>query len=125
MNSTFTFKGQYQIKPPPTKVDLSGDFEIVADILETLAVSKRVASAVTLVDAVVEPLNMADITRAAVIIVKSDKPVTVRLTTAAGVAQALGGVTFMVLLCAADPVTAVTMQGALGSTECRILLAEV
>lgn len=126
MSDTFTFKGRYQVKPPPTNVDLSGDFEIAADIMESLAVSKRLATVVSLTADPAETINMADITNAAVVIIKSDYPVTVRLTSASGASQLIAGVKFMVLLCSATPVTAITLQRTPSqTTSCRILLAEV
>jgi hypothetical protein len=126
MSDTFLFKGRYQIKPPPTNIDLSGDFEIVADIQESLAVSKRLATVVSLAADPAETVNMADITSAAIVIIKSDVEVIVRLTTTAGATQAIGGVKFMMLKCEANPVTAITLQRNAGVlTTCRVTLAEV
>lgn len=126
MSSTFQFKGRFDIKPSPTSTDLSGDFEIAADVLERLEVTKRLATVVALGADGVETLNMADIANAAVVIVKADNEVIVRVTTSAGATQAIGGVTFLMLLCTDDPVTAITLERAAGiATVCRVTLAEV
>lgn len=123
---TFQLKGRLTVVHPPTSTDPSGDFDISAEILERLAVSRRLATAVVLAADPAETLNMADITSAAIVMIKADHPITVAVTTTAGAAQVIGGVTFWFVRCADAPITAITLQRAAGTlTTCRVVLAEV
>lgn len=130
MSDTFLLKGRLSITPPCTNTDTSGDFEITTDITESMALSKRHATVVSLTTDSIEQVNMADLASASVVMIKSTAPITVYTTTLAGTQQAISGVRFLLLLGSADPspdpVTLLSVRRQPGmATSCRVILGEL
>lgn len=125
MQDTFKLLGKYEIIPPAQRTDLSGDPEIVAILDEELALTLKYAQVMQLTANGDTTVSLGGITNASLLIVKTDQPVTLKITTGLGAAQVIGVNKFLCLITTTVPITALTIARPTDVlTNARIVLGQ-
>lgn len=123
---TFKLLGRYYIKPPVTSNTLSGDMTIESDLDEELALSLKYSQLMQLSVDGAQSVNMGGITSAALVIVKSDLPVALLLTSIMGVSSIIPVDNFIALITSTNPITAIALQRPTGLfTNVRMTLGQL
>jgi len=124
MTDTFKLTGNFKIESPPSIVPSDAIFNLSGPLYESFSVLKKFGQVVTLDADGAEVISFGDVAQAHLIILKSDQPVTIELTSALGVFQMLPG-DLLVLKTLDVPITAMRLTRAAGiATTARLILAQ-
>lgn len=125
MSTDFSLQGRWQATPKLASVSASGCPTIGAQFAEGIILAKRHYTEPTLDADAVEAVSFGDVTSAHVVLIKSDKKVTVRLTSVEGAIQIVPVDTLLYLISESVPYTAIDLTRVAGqSTTVKILLGE-
>ncbi len=125
MQDTFKLDGHYSIRPPINSTTLSGDMSIESDLHEELALTLKYSQLLQLTVDGPQVINMGGITSAALLIVKSDFPISLILTSILGVAVVPVD-KFIAMITSTQPITALSVQRPTGLlTTVRLTLGQL
>ena len=125
----FTLTGQYSLCTPATSADFSAGFQLDQLLNEQVACTNSNAQVINLVTDAVVTVDLGALTTAGVLVLKCDQPVTVSLYNGTlpepGSPTTFGVDSILILTCASNPLTAMTIQRTPTiATQVRLVLAQ-